>query len=35
MPWLLWIQNNKGEPLYLVDAVEDALSKMIFIKWSE
>lgn len=33
MPWLFFIKNKKGEAMYLVDAVEDALSKMIFVRW--
>lgn len=35
MPWLVWWRNHKGESVMLVDAVEDALNKMSFIKWKE
>lgn len=34
MPWLFWNRNRKGESYYLIESVDEALSKMIFIKWS-
>lgn len=33
MPWLLWNRNRKGESYYLIEAVDEALQKMVFIKW--
>ena len=33
MPWLFFIRNSKGESAYLVKSVDEALKKMVFIKW--
>lgn len=33
MPWLFYIRNHKGEAVYLVEALEEELNKMIKVRW--